>query len=126
MINAITSWISNMIGSLIGGGVRQGGEILGREVGKKMKGPEPWEKIKVDDEEKKFTFQKGAEGHYYLFYDAKELGYISTYDLKSFTSKTKDAAIYHLIYKLETMHKYFKNRELAKRFAEKLYTEITR
>jgi succinate dehydrogenase/fumarate reductase flavoprotein subunit len=124
LIDGIVSWISSFIGSTLGGAIRGCGDIAAGFIKQKIKAPEPWETINVEEEEKKVDFKRTSTGGYLVYYDTKELGEISVYDLKSFPTKSEESAKLFLIYKLEVMHRNFKNRNLSRRLAEKLYQII--
>lgn len=115
--------IVQLFASFLGGAIKRVGDIAGSFVAKKIRAPEKWEMIKVDDEEKKISFKRTGDGGYNILYDTKDLGQISTYETKTYTGKSENSAKYAIIYKLEVMHQNFKNRELATRTAAKIYAD---
>ncbi|MFH1785144.1 MAG: hypothetical protein ABH842_01830 [Candidatus Micrarchaeota archaeon] len=119
----ITDAFGNFIGSLLSGAIRKAGDLAGSFVAKKIRAPEKWELIKVDDEEKKVSFSRIGDGGYNLLYDSKDIGQISRHETKVYKGKSENSTKYAIIYKLEVMHQNFKNRELATRIAMKIYKD---
>lgn len=129
--NIISGTLSTIVGSISGlfSGLAQ---ALGGALGKKIRAPERWEKIKVDEEFKKFSFTGSPQEGYNVYYSGPETadrngrvaGQMSSYDFRGFENKTEQQALYHLVYKLEMIHDYMKNRELALKFAKTLLTDI--
>lgn len=120
---SIIDSIVQIFGSFIGGAIRRFGDFVGAFVAKKIRAPEKWEMIKVDDEEKKISFKRTGDGGYNILYDTKDLGQISRFETKGYEGKSENSVRYAIIYKLEVMHQNFKNRELATRIAAKIYTD---
>ena len=120
---SITDSLIEFIGSMLGGVIRKAGDLAGAFVAKKIRAPEKWELIKVDDEEKKVSFSRTGDGGYNLLYDSKDIGQISRHETKAYQGKSENSAKYSIIYKLEVMHPNFKNRELATRIAMKIYKD---
>jgi|GEM_PF-3227245 len=87
--------------------------------GKKV---EQWDYINPDVEAPKYTFAKGQDGHYYIYYNSGCIGYINYCDLRSFTGRPENENKEHwfLVYKLEMINPNFKNRQLAERVARNL------
>ncbi|VVC02520.1 Uncharacterised protein [Candidatus Bilamarchaeum dharawalense] len=123
LIDGFVGWIVQSLGSMLGGFIRKLGDLAGAFVAKKIRAPEKWELIKVDDEEKKISFKRTGDGGYNVMYDTKDLGQISTYETKGYAGKSENSVKYAIIYKLEVMHQNFKNRELATRVAMKIYAD---
>ncbi len=125
-IGSVVSSISYAVTNIFSGI----GSVIGGVIGKKIRVPEKWETIKVDEEEKKFIFEGSLSEGYVIYYKGDEKadssgrvsGTIGQYDLRSFP-KEENSALYNLIYKLEGIHDYLKNRELATRIAKKIYAD---
>lgn len=120
---SIVDSIVQILSSFLGGAIKRIGDLAGGFVAKKIRAPEKWELIKVDDEEKKVSFTRIGDGGYTLLYDTKDLGQISRFETKGYEGKSENSVKYALIYKLEVMHQNFKNRELATRIAAKMYAD---
>ncbi|MBI5051333.1 hypothetical protein HZC08_01100 [Candidatus Micrarchaeota archaeon] len=129
--NIIGSVISSFVYGISGllSGIAQG---LVKMLGSVIRAPEVWELIKVDEEEKNFQFEGSPSDGYIVSYMGntnkdrmgRVSGNINKYDFRAYDVKSEQKAIYFMIYKLETMHDYFKNRELATRFAKKMHAHI--
>ncbi|MBI2079603.1 hypothetical protein HYT84_02470 [Candidatus Micrarchaeota archaeon] len=132
--------VDGIIGGVVGAMVYGASNVLGSLVGavinvirSLIRGPERWELIKVEEEEKNFSFGGDPVSGYNILYTGKNNGdrfgrtggsFLSRYDLKAYDVKTENAAIYFLIYKLEVQHDWLKNRKLATLIARKLHADI--
>lgn len=102
------------------------------QISKNAKIPEKWNLINIDAEEKKFSFSGNIADGYSISYSGgsaadhsgRTSGSISKFDLRGIEAKEEQSAITFLAYKLQLIHDYMKNSELAARIAKKIFADI--
>lgn len=133
LVDGITNGIFGSIISAISSIFNGFTGVINSFIGKAIHGPERWEIIKVDDEEKNFEFKGDPVSGYSIYYIGKNNGdrfgrtggaFLNKWDLRAFDVKGEQSGTIFLIYKLEVQHDWFKNRELATRVARKIYADI--
>jgi hypothetical protein len=122
--DSILGNVKSQVGSLISGAMRRGTDEAGRQIGKAVEEKVKEAAVNIEAELKKLSFERAEDGSYRIFYEVKQIGMINKREVDIIKTKKRAEAINALYFHLSAMHPSLKNKELSKRFSEKLLDDI--
>ncbi|MFH1785143.1 MAG: hypothetical protein ABH842_01825 [Candidatus Micrarchaeota archaeon] len=124
ILDSIAGSAKSAVGSTVSGAVRRAGSeatnVASKTISQKVKEAA----VNVDAELKKLGFDRQDDGSYVINYEGRKVGVLNLREVTNFKSKKRTEAISSLYYNLSPMHQSLKNKEVSRKFSEKLVDDM--
>ncbi|VVC02521.1 Uncharacterised protein [Candidatus Bilamarchaeum dharawalense] len=124
ILDSIVGSAKSAVSTTVSGAVRKAGSEAGSAVSKTIDNQVREAAVNVDAELKKLGFDKQPDGGYKINYEGRQIGALNAREVTNIKLKKRLDAISALYYNLTPMHPSFKNRDLSKKFSEKLVDDM--
>lgn len=124
IMDSLLGSAKSAVSSTVNSAVRKASSEAGTAVSKSVDQKVRESTINVDAEVKKLGFERQSDGGYKIIYEIKQIGTLNTRELGNLKVKKRTDAINALYYNLSPMHQSLKNKEISRKFGEKLVDDM--
>lgn len=124
IMDSILGSAKSAVSSTVSGAVRKASSEAGNVASKTINTKVTEAAVSVDAELKKLGFERQPDGGYKIIYEIRQIGILNIREVGNIKIKKRADAVSALYYNLSPMHQSLKNKEVSRKFSEKLVNDM--